>query len=154
MRESYIFSTMEKYRNRLVQLADKCPVDKRNTVPDGFKNSIHWQLGHILTIMDIQVYGFAGAGLKLDESYKTFFGNGTKPADWTAEPPSWETIVAQLQKQIAQIRADFSGKLNQAAKENYMAAETIVELLLGAFGHEREHYGNINAMLKILVQDR
>lgn len=45
---SYVFKLLNKKYNKLFDLIKKCPENKRDVLPEGFKNSIHWQLGHIL----------------------------------------------------------------------------------------------------------
>jgi hypothetical protein len=85
----------------------------------------------------------------LPAEYKTFFGYGTKPSEWTGEPPSWDEILSQLKDQMSQIRIVFAGKLNAKAKENPFKGETVEELLLFNFFHESIHTGNIMAMLKL-----
>lgn len=152
MREDFLFFSMVRNRTRLLKLAESCPADKRTEIPAGFRNNILWHLGHILTVGDSIVYGFSeGGGRKLPASYPSFFGNGSKPSDWNDETPSWETVVSLLQEQMAQIRADFAGKLDRPVKEGFTKAETVEELLSFMLVHESSHVGNINTMLKLLV---
>ena len=70
-------------------------------IPEGFNNNIHWHLGHILVAADMFI-------LKGNEvapaEFKAFFSNGTKPADWSADVPSVETVLALLQKQAEVIQ--------------------------------------------------
>jgi uncharacterized damage-inducible protein DinB len=151
MRENFLFDSMENLSQRIVTLAETCPVEKRNTVPEGFNNSIYWHLGHVLNANDGILYGFTGQQSKVPAHFRDFFRSGTKPADWTSEPPAWETLVAQWQEQSQQIRADFAGKLDQPVKENFAKAETLEELLTFLLVHDAGHYGNMQAMLKLLV---
>lgn len=150
MREAFLFGMMDRTRERLLLQVEKCPVDKQNIVADRFNNSIQWQLGHILTVTDRLVFGLAGEKCFLPDLYQTFFGNGTKPADWTQEPPAWESIIEQLKEQPSLIRKVHTGKLNAIVKENFAKAEVVGELLQFNLSHESTHAGNINAMLKVL----
>jgi uncharacterized damage-inducible protein DinB len=125
------------------------PPDKRNVVPAGFNNSIHWQLGHIVTVTEEIVFEKSGEERTLPAAYTTFFGYGTKQSEWTGEPPSWDEILSQLKDQFTQIRSSFAGKLDAKAKANPFKGETVEELLLFNFFHESIHIGNIMAMLKL-----
>lgn len=151
MREEFIWFMFERNRTRLLKLAESCPADKRTVIPAGFRNHVLWHLGHILTLTDSMVYGISGKSPKLPETYKGFFGNGTKPEDWTGAEPSWETVVEKLEEQLGQIRGDFAGKLSEPVNESFTKAETADELLMFTMNHETNHFGNVNAMIKILL---
>jgi hypothetical protein len=150
VREEYVLATLEKHRGRLLTLAEGCPEDKRNVVPTGFNNSIHWQIGHVLTVTERLIFGITEQTLSLPENYVALFGNGTKPADWKEEPPAWDMIIAQLKDQPSRIRESLSGKLETLVKENFLKAENIGELINSSTIHEANHAGTISAMLKVL----
>ncbi|MFC6233278.1 DinB family protein [Paenibacillus allorhizosphaerae] len=139
---------MEMGRTSLVGEVLKCPVDKRNIVPEGFHNSLHWQLGHISTVTDEIVFGKSGEVWSVPTEFKAFFEYGTKPSTWTAEPPPWDDVLFQLTDQMANIRKVFAGKLDVKVKTNPFKGETVEELLLFNLFHESIHSGNILAMLK------
>lgn len=72
MREAYLFQTMEKIRERLLLLVEKCPVELRNVIPTGFNNNIFWHIGHILTVTDGLVFVRSEEASRLPESYRVF----------------------------------------------------------------------------------
>lgn len=150
MREEYIFATLDKHRGRLIALVEGCPEDKRTVVPTGFNNSIHWQVGHILTVTERLIFGLAEQALSIPANYQSFFGNGTKPADWQEEPPAWDLLITQLMDQPNRIREALTGKLDTQVKENFMKAENIGELINSSIIHEVNHAGTISTMLKVL----
>ncbi|MGN7359949.1 DinB family protein [Paenibacillus sp. SAF-054] len=153
MRDSYVFWVMLRTRNTIIQKVQNLPEDKRNVIPQGFNNSIHWQLGHLLTVTNLIVFHFAGKESVIPDSYKAFFGPGTKPSDWTAEPPAWDALIEELTSQCKVIEDTFSGKLQEplAVLDNFAKAETAFEALLMNISHESSHSGMINAMLKVLA---
>lgn len=153
MRDSYVFGLMLRTRNSIIQKVEKLPEEKRNVIPEGFSNSIHWQLGHLLTITNTIVFQFAGKESVIPENYKTFFASGTKPADWTGEPPAWDSLIQELTQQCKLIEDTFDGKLHEplAVKENFAKAETVGEILIMNISHESTHFGMINAMTKVLA---
>lgn len=150
MREEFLFGYMVKDRQSLISLVANCPQDKRTLIPHGFNNNILWNLGHMVTLIDVLLYGVSGENLTLPEIYRTSFANGTRPADWTKEVPSWEEVIGHLKEQPGQVERTFAGKLNKPVKENFFKAETVSELLMANLMHERKHAGIINAMLKVL----
>lgn len=150
MRDTFLFGAFDKYRNRLLQLAEGCPEDLRNVVPAGFNNSIHWQIGHVLTVTDRIVYLLSEQSSLLPANYVSFFGNGTRPAEWQEEPPAWDVILTQLKEQPAQMRESLHDKLEVPVKENMMRAATIEQLINTSIMHEASHIGVISAMMKVL----
>ncbi|GAB6991473.1 DinB family protein [Paenibacillus pini] len=153
MRDSYIIGLLGRTRNNIVQKLQDLPESKRNIVPEGFNNSIHWQIGHILTVTNFLVFHFAGKPSVIPDNYPTFFGPGTKPADWTEEPPAWDTLIAELSQQVELIQEHFEGHLSDpvVVKENFAKAETVDELLVMNLGHENSHAGMINSLIKVLA---
>ncbi|MBE1440742.1 DinB family protein [Paenibacillus sp. OAS669] len=151
MREEFVFSLITRTRDKLLKQAEQCPEQLRSTIPEGFNNSILWQMGHVLTVTDALVFGMSGHPIECPTTYRSFFGNGTKPADWTEAPPAWDTILEQLKAQPNRVQAVLSGKLSQGiAKENFMKAETIGELLAFHVMHESTHSGMVSGLLKAL----
>jgi hypothetical protein len=49
MRDAFIFGKLDNHLGELLQLVEGCPENKRKVVPEGFNNSLHWQIGHVLT---------------------------------------------------------------------------------------------------------
>ncbi|MDU0199649.1 MULTISPECIES: DinB family protein [Paenibacillus] len=150
MRDTFLFGALDRYRNRLLQLVEGCPEDKRNVVPAGFNNSIHWQIGHVLAVTDRLIFTLSEQPSFVSANYISFFGNGTKPADWQEDPPAWEDIIAQLKEQPVQIRESLHEKLDMPVKENMMKAATIEQLINFSIMHEANHFGVISAMMKVL----
>ncbi|MFB5760193.1 DinB family protein [Paenibacillus medicaginis] len=152
MSDVYAFHLMAKIRQSIRKQLESLSEDQRNVVPAGFNNSIHWQLGHMVTLADMVICGIAGKQFSLPESYKTFFAPGTKPADWTAEPPAWDGLLQLFDEQPSRLREDFAAILDEpvALKENFGQAETIEELVYLSNVHESSHAGMVNAMVRIL----
>ncbi|MFF2479711.1 DinB family protein [Paenibacillus sp. NPDC058071] len=152
MRTDFIFDILKNRHNQFVELVAQCPEDKRNLVPKGFKNSIHWHVGHVLTVTEFHVFGLSEFALNktLPAIYQYFFAYGTKPADWEGEPPAWEILIDQLRKQPDEIRILLENKLDARVKDNFLKAETFGELILSTVLHATDHIGFVTAMLKTL----
>ncbi|MEH6939849.1 DinB family protein [Bacillus sp. JJ664] len=150
MNDSYVFKLLNKKYNKLFDLIKKCPENKRAIVSEGFKNSIHWQLGHILFTTENHVLRLSEQKTVLPESYQTFFAYGTKPLDWKEEPPTWELLIEQLSEQLDYISEALDGKLDTVVKENFLEANTIEDLLIYNVSHVSEHLGVIFSMIKVI----
>lgn len=75
MRTDFIFDILKNRHNQLTELVAQCPEGKRNLIPEGFKNSIHWHIGHVLTVTEFHVFGLPEFALDqpLPASYQDFF---------------------------------------------------------------------------------
>lgn len=152
MNEAFLFGLIGKARERIILQVEQVSESQRNVVPTGFNNSLHWQLGHIITVADGIILGYGGLGPKMPAAYSKLFGNGTKPADWQEEPPHWDNLIIQLREQFQALQDTLHGKLGEpvAVKDNFAKAETIGELVQLNMSHENLHLGMITAMVKVL----
>lgn len=55
-------------------------------IPPGFRNSILWNLGHLIVTQQLLHYRLAGQELHVPASLVDIFRNGTSPADWQSTP--------------------------------------------------------------------
>lgn len=154
MSDLFIFGLFERTRKSILGYTAELTPEQRSIVPVGFNNNIHWQLGHVIFIADVIVLGFAGHASQVPAEYKTFFGPGTKPADWTTEAPAWEELLDVFTKQTQALRETFAGQTNEpvANKDNFAKAETVENLLELNTMHESSHSGMINAMSRLVKQ--
>ena len=117
--------------------------------PNGFNNTIHWHIGHVLTVTEKFLFDYPQTN-NLPANYITLFGYGSKPADWNDDVPSIATLTQQLQEQIKRIleipEERFSEKLPQPFKE----FETVGELASLNIFHESNHLGQIHAMKRVI----
>ncbi|WP_301169710.1 DinB family protein [Brevibacillus nitrificans] len=152
MKTDFIFDILKNRHNQLIELVAKCSEDQRNLVPQGFKNNIHWHIGHVLTVTEFHVFGLSEFEQykKLPSTYQDFFAYGTKPGDWQEEPPTWDFLIDQLRNQPDEIRELLEDKLDVPVKENFLNAETFGELIVSTVLHVTDHIGFVSAMLKTL----
>ncbi|MEK8127548.1 DinB family protein [Paenibacillus filicis] len=152
MRTEFVFHILNKHHQQLLELVETCPEDQRLTIPEGFKNNLHWHIGHVLTVTEFHVFGLSEhtPGQVLPANYQQLFAYGTKPSDWQEEPPAWDLLIAQLKDQRNQLHVLLDGKLDVPVKENFLKAETFGELLVSTTLHLVDHLGFVSALLKVL----
>lgn len=150
MRDEFVFHILDKHHKQLLELVEGCPEDKRKVVPEGFINSIHWHIGHVLTVTEFHVFGLSEQTLVLPANYQALFAYGSKQSDWQEEPPAWDLLIAQLNEQLNQIHELLKDKLEVSVKENFLKGENFGELIVSNVLHLVNHLGIIWAMLKVL----
>ncbi|MGG5254714.1 DinB family protein [Neobacillus sp. SM06] len=138
-------------RNHFIKRVDGLNRTIVDVQPKGFNNTIHWMIGHVLTVAEQFMFGFPKNSTHLPESYVQLFGNGTKPGDWSSDDvPSVEVLVEQLKDQLNRIKEIPADRYNAALKKPILGFETVGELANMAVFHEANHLGQIQAMARII----
>jgi hypothetical protein len=151
--ENMILKHMDVVRGITISILEKTIEEAADITPKGFNNNIRWNLGHIAFIQEKLVFGLAGEPMQTPESYESFFGAGTKPADWTEAAPSLEEIANVLKDQAHRIKElmpqQFDKQLitpfTNKAGINFT---TVGETFLFSFYHEAMHVETIKQIGK------
>jgi len=124
------------------------------TVPGIRKNSIAWNLGHIVTVEQLLSYGLSGETPNLPEHYRTMFGPGTDPSGWQAEP-DLEEIMNLFDTLPAQTLSDYHAgrfqNFNAYTTTTGVTLTTVEEAITFNNFHEGLHTGIIMAIRKELA---
>ncbi|MDQ6595507.1 DinB family protein [Bacillus salipaludis] len=118
--------------------------------PEGFNNTIHWHIGHVLTVAEQFMFGFPKKSTNLPENYMTLFATGTKPADWQGAVPSIAELTSQLKEQINRIKEVPAESLNERLATPFLGLESFGEIANFATFHEANHLGQIQAMKRVI----
>ena len=138
----------EFVRSRLFKSIEATEPEILAVQPKGFNNTIHWHIGHILTISEN--FLFQG-NTQIPEHYKELFGGGTKPSDWPSEVPSVETLLNQLKEQLKRIEEIPNERFDEALPEPKFGASKFGELVSFSAYHESFHYGQIHTMKRLIA---
>ncbi|MFC0216653.1 DinB family protein [Paenibacillus chartarius] len=123
--------------------------------PAGFPNNIRWNLGHILITQEQLATHFAGMEPQLPPEYLRWFGNKTKPSDWTETTPTLQELKHRLQIQTAYICDKLGPRLDDPALKPFVRLgremTTIGEVLTHSLYHEGLHQGAILGLRKAIA---
>jgi len=150
MNEEVIFKLMEGTRQRTLKMLQETDETQADIVPNGFNNSLRWNLGHILFIQERLLFGIAGKPMGVPESYEGMFKNGTKPADWTGNVPSLKELEEGLTAQPKRIREKLSGQLEQRLETPFLGVESVGEMVVFSLNHESIHNGYMMALRRAI----
>lgn len=145
-----IFKQYEIARNYLLKNVGAIDESIVDIQPEGFNNTLHWHVGHVLTVAEQFMFGYPKKSTHLPANYLELFGNGTKPADWQGEVPSVQELSAQLAEQIKRIKEIPPVSFSEKLKTPFLGQETYGELANFAIFHESMHLGQIQAMKRLL----
>ncbi|MFB9328936.1 DinB family protein [Paenibacillus aurantiacus] len=122
--------------------------------PEGFSNTICWQVGHLAYWWDKYASLSFGWPTAIPVHYAAFFGSGTKPSDWTEAPPAKAELIGLLAEQLSRLAELTPDLLEQKLMTPYAMGpfrfETAGELFNFAFMHEAIHLGVISSLLKFV----
>lgn len=141
---------LDMARTFLLMGAEKITEENADIIPEGFPNSLRWQLGHILVSCEYLVFHQAGEEMKIPEGYNEMFARGTSPKDWTGQPPSVEELKKHLSEQVGRLKETFENRLDEKVQESFQAGpyelKTVEEMIMFALFHESEHIGCIKGL--------
>ncbi|WP_067724693.1 DinB family protein [Oceanobacillus damuensis] len=117
-----------------------------------FNNTIRWHIGHVLVTNEKFLFMYPKKSTNIPQNYADLFGSGTKPADWTTEPPKLEVLLKDLEDQQNRINEfnDLFWKTNVSFKVPFGSIETYSDLLIMLAYHEAEHLGKMKAMHQVV----
>ena len=92
MREIITFLAM---REKMRAFGESLSTEQALRIPEGFKNSIAWNLGHILVTHQILCYKLSGLPMHVDDDTLARFVKGSDPAQWESTP-DLDQVFGQL----------------------------------------------------------
>ncbi|PFG12573.1 DinB family protein [Bacillus sp. es.036] len=150
MNDSQVLKQFTFWRYRTIQALDAVTKEQADCLPEGFTNTVRWNLGHILVTAEFALDRFTDMEKSLPGNYTPLFKAGTRPEQWAESPPSLAEIKYYLLEQINRIK-ELEGKLRDPLQHefsigSYLELETIGELLLFLMNHENLHLGTISGI--------
>lgn len=150
MMSELLVKSFELTRSKLVGNVEKLNEENVDVQPVGFNNTIHWHVGHVLTVAEQFMFGFPKKLTSLPANYMELFATGTKPADWQGEVPSIKELTEQLKDQMKRIKEIPAESFSERLKTPFLGQETYGELANFAIFHEATHLGQIQAMKRVI----
>jgi hypothetical protein len=128
-------------------------IEQLNKVPEGFKNNIAWNLGHMVAAQEGIFYRRSGLDMHITSEFFEAYKPGTKPEKWiTAE--GFETIKELLFSTLEQIDKD----LDTDIFKDYGSFVTRYGIELGNIDdgvafipfHDGFHIGYVMSIMKLV----
>lgn len=145
-----LFKQFELTRGFFLKEVAAISAEQADVQPEGFNNTIHWHIGHVLTVTEQFMMGYPKKSNYLPENYIELFGNGTRPSDWSGDVPSVELLTEQLKAQLGRVKEVPASMLDEKLNKPFLGLETFGELANMALFHESYHLGQIHAMKRLI----
>ncbi len=144
------FEILNATRNNVLNSIKGLSLEQLNTVPKEFKNSIAWNVAHLVVTQQILCYKLAGLALNLEASFVDRFKKGSEASDITQK--DFAAIKAQLLDFPIKLEEDYAAGLFKnfnAYPTSYNVTLTSIEDAIQFNNvHEGLHFGYIMAMKK------
>jgi hypothetical protein len=131
--------------------------DEALLVPEGFKNSLHWQLGHLLYTQGTTLFEWCGLPSPFHRGFQQYFGLGSSPKDYDSLVPDWDILLALARRHVRDLPDQIAGRLDQPLitprKLMNISMVTAGDTLPFLLAHEGEHLAHIKRLRKALRPD-
>ncbi|MDD9268761.1 DinB family protein [Paenibacillus sp. GCM10023248] len=155
--EHFLFNQLDFVRSQVLKAVEGISEETADRIPDGFRNSIRWQLGHIYVVLERFAFQFTGRPTLVPEGFKEQFEFKTSPL--TAPPglavPTLQELTALLKEQPARIRQlapYLQDEVPPYTTSAGMKLESLEQFLSFNLYHEGMHFSVIKQYKVLLAQ--
>lgn len=140
-------------RNVLFKILEECSPEQLNQIPEGFKNNMIWNIGHIVVVQQLLVYNLSGLPIMVSDELVAKYRKGTIPNNNVTDDEIKE-IKELLFSTLEQTKTDFTN----AVFKNYTEFTTMTGFLVDSAKaamefnnfHEGLHIGIIMQIKKFV----
>src|SRR5699024_10623409 len=115
MEEQLLFDQMKLIRKMTLHEFKHVTEEQADVIPEGFRNNIRWNLGHIYVVQHALLQHHCGIELEMDEQFQQYFNSNNSTDDWEGTPTLIDEIKEKLEKQVEEIEVALKGKLGDTA---------------------------------------
>ncbi|MDB5050797.1 MAG: DinB family protein [Fibrobacteres bacterium] len=149
-----LLSVLEGVRKDVHSRIQSLTDEEAMRVPEGFRNSIHWNIGHILHVQLAHWYVRRGLALPVDPGFRKYFSEGKSPSDYDGNVPAFARLLGIYQEYSFDLERKFGNLLSEPLTQPFdylnSAYATVADDLHLLVFHEGEHYPMIKRLLKAL----
>ncbi|MBW5445482.1 DinB family protein [Cohnella sp. CFH 77786] len=157
MGDLYLFDQAEFVRKQTLKAMEGVTEEMADKIPDGFRNSIRWNLGHVYVVLERYIFKYLELPLHVPEGFQELFEFGTSPLGWpdSVRVPTLPELEALLAGQLARVREAVGHRLRDEVPQPYttslgMRLSTPEEFLSFNLYHEGMHLGAVKLYKKLL----
>lgn len=143
------------YRDYLLRALADVTDEQANGVPDGFRNNIRWNLGHMYVDAYLWIYRLTGENDPRIQEWNTWFGYGTTPENFTDATPGYEELKRLLMEQLADFQTRYASRLTDVyPPTKFEEYTTIQDVFLRIAFHDGIHFQTILHLKRFLSHDK
>lgn len=148
-----LFETALFTRVSLLNILESKSYEKLVDIPENFKNSIFWNIAHLLVTQQLLCYKLSGLEIKIDQDLVSKYGKGAT-AIAEVEPSDIEYVKDNLVSAMAQTKEDFINGLFENFTP-YMTStgielKSVEDAISFSTFHDGIHLGIVLSLMKIV----
>lgn len=148
---NYTFDIAQKTRAIFVNFLEKFSVEKLNKKPEGFNNTIFWNIKHVVVTQQLLTYALSGLPMLLSETEIENYRKGSK-YKIDATKKDVELLKEQLFSTIQQTEQDYKKGLFKTYTKYTVSTNSVLSSIEEALEfnnfHEGIHLGYVLALKK------
>lgn len=153
--DHFLFNQLAFVRKLTLKETEGIDEETSHLVPAGFNNNIKWNLGHIYLVQERFGFHFTGDKMVMPDEFNSWFGRGTKPADWQGGVPKMDELRALLKDQTERIKRQTAHRLPHPLAEPFttsagLTLSSVEEMLTYSLHHEGLHAETIKSIKRVL----
>ena len=149
----FILKSTQQARANMLSLMEPLQLDQLNAIPDGFRNNLVWNFGHVIVTQQLLCYGLSGLKLLVAPAMVEAYRRGSAPQDAVSQETVSEFI--HLSKETL---VKFQNDYAQGVFENFKLYPTsfgielskVEEAFQFNLAHEAMHLGTMMALRKLV----
>jgi hypothetical protein len=150
-----LLETLAYARDYMVKLIDGLSVEQLNTIPEGFRNNLIWNLTHVIAVQQAVFYQRSNVTPHVPETIITNYNNGTFPeaqvsAEQIAQVKAWAVDTAEQFRKDYEAGA-FSGFQAFTISARNIPLNNIDDALGFILYHEGMHVGYMQALKRLVA---
>lgn len=135
------------------QFLENYTLEQLNTIPEGFKNNLIWNIGHIVVVQQIIVYQFSGLPMLVSNEMVEMYKKGSKPEQDVTQVEV-EVLQSLLFKTINQTMVDYNSKIFKSFQgyttSTRFTMKNVGDALSFNYYHEALHTGILMSLRKLV----
>ena len=148
-----IFELTTTSRKIVASFLEKYSLEQLNTIPEGFSNTMFWNIAHIVVTQQLLVYKLSGVPMLVADDLVEKYKKGTKP-EQDATQEEVDVIKSLLFSTVEQMKSDYAANLFQNFTEYPTSAgftlHSVEEAIQFNAFHEGLHIGILMSIRKFL----
>ncbi|WP_366185581.1 DinB family protein [Flavobacterium ovatum] len=148
-----IFEVLKIQRNLAVQFLDHYTLEQLNTIPEGYRNNLIWNIAHMVVTQQLLVYKFSGLPMQVSDELVERYKKGTE-----VTAPATETEIAEIKTLLVdtavQNEKDFANGLFVNYAEYPTSTGFVIKNVADALSfnvfHEGMHIGIMMRLRKLV----
>jgi hypothetical protein len=151
----YVFKYIRKNRELFLELVNGLSIEQLNKIPDGYRNNVAWNFGHIVVSTQLLCYVRPQVDVNKEIAFRAKYAKDSRPESFISQEE-----IDELKKQLVSTINVIEEDLKNGVFKNIIPYSTatykhemhsIEEILTCTLAHDSFHYGYALAQRKLVV---